>query len=65
MIEKAGSGYSSYSPDLPGCVSTGSNQAEVLRNMKEAIAFHIEGLKLEGEPIPEATSTSSYVEVAA
>lgn len=65
LIEKSRTGYSAYSPDLPGCVSTGANEAEVLRNMREAMEFHIEGLKAEGEPIPEPTTKSSYVEVAA
>lgn len=65
LIEKSRTGYSAYSPDLPGCVSTGADEAEVLRNMQEAMEFHIEGLKAEGEPIPEPTTKSSYVEVAA
>ena len=65
VIEKTPSGYSSYSPDLPGCVSTGKDEGEVVRNMKEAIEFHIEGLKAEGEAAPVPTSSASYVEVAA
>ncbi len=65
VIEKSETGYSAYSPDLPGCVSTGGTLDETERNMREAIAFHIEGLKEEGYDIPEPTSRSSYVEVAA
>jgi len=63
VIEKSETGYSAYSPDLPGCVSTGNTLEETEQNMREAIAFHIEGLKEEGYDIPEPTSRSSYVEV--
>ena len=65
IIEPTETGYSAYSPDLPGCVSTGATRAEVERNMQEAMAFHLEGLKLEGLPIPEPSSDSTFVEVAA
>ena len=65
IIEKSETGYSSYSPDLPGCVSTGSTIEETEKNMREAISFHIDGLKKEGYVIPEPTSRSSYVEIAA
>jgi predicted RNase H-like HicB family nuclease len=62
VIEKTGTGYSAYSPDLAGCVSTGSTIEEVTANMEEAIQFHLEGLKLEGYEIPEAKTTSTYIE---
>lgn len=65
IIEPTETGYSAYSPDLPGCVSTGATRAEVERNMQEAMAFHLEGMKLEGLPIPEPSSDSAFVEVAA
>ncbi|WP_456427533.1 type II toxin-antitoxin system HicB family antitoxin [Rhodocaloribacter sp.] len=65
IIEPTKTGFSAYSPDLPGCVSTGATREEVERNMHEAIAFHVEGLKLEGLPVPKPSSESSYVEVAA
>lgn len=65
VIEESETGYSAYSPDIPGCVSTGGTQEETLANMREAIAFHIEGLREEGFPIPKPSSVSSYVEVAA
>jgi predicted RNase H-like HicB family nuclease len=65
VIEKSETGYSAYSPDLPGCVSTGDTLEETEQNMREAIAFHIEGLKEEGYDIPKPTSRSSYIEVAA
>ena len=64
VIETTATGFSAYSPDLPGCVSTGATRDEVERNMKEAIAFHLEGLRAEGEPVPEPHSYSSYVELA-
>lgn len=64
IIEKTTTGFSSYSPDLPGCVSTGENREEIERNMREAIEFHLEGLQEEGYPIPEPSSESAYLEVA-
>jgi predicted RNase H-like HicB family nuclease len=65
VIERTDSGYSSYSPDLPGCVSTGKSREEAERNMREAIEFHVEGLRQEGYPVPEPQATSSYVELPA
>ena len=65
IIEKSETGYSAYSPDLPGCISTGSTTEETEKNMREAIEFHIDGLREEGYEIPEPTSRSSYVEIAA
>jgi predicted RNase H-like HicB family nuclease len=62
VIEKTSTGYSAYSPDLAGCVSTGSTIEEVTANMEEAIQFHLEGLKLEGYEIPEAKTISTYIE---
>jgi predicted RNase H-like HicB family nuclease len=53
IIEKTNTGYSAYSPDLSGCVATGTTKAEVTQNMHEAIAFHLEGLRLEGLEIPQ------------
>jgi len=61
VIEKTQTGFSAYSPDLPDCVTTGATQQETANNMEEAISFHIEGLKLEGETIPQPSSTSAYV----
>lgn len=65
VIEQAGPGFSAYSPDLPGCVSTGHSRDEVEKNMKEAIAFHLDGLREEGQPVPEPHSYSAYVELPA
>lgn len=65
IIEKTDTGYSAYSPDLPGCVSSGGSVEETEQNMHEAIEFHIEGLRAEGYEVPKPTSRSSYVEIAA
>jgi predicted RNase H-like HicB family nuclease len=65
IIEKTVTGYSAYSPDLSGCVSTGETYEEVEQNMREAIAFHLEGLRLEGYEIPQPSTLSTYIEVLA
>jgi len=65
IIEKTGTGYSAYSPDLPGCVATGKTREETENEMKEAIEFHIEGLRLNGDEVPKPSSLASYCEVAA
>jgi predicted RNase H-like HicB family nuclease len=65
IIEKTGTGYSAYSPDLPGCVATAATRKEVEQERHDAIEFHIEGLRLAGEAIPEPQSQASYCEVAA
>jgi len=56
VIERTATGYSAYSPDLPGCIATGSSREGTEREMREAIAFHLDGLKAEGAPIPEPSS---------
>ena len=61
VIEKVETGYSAFSPDLPGCVSTGSTREETEQNMYNAIEMHIEGLLEDGIPIPEPTTFSEYV----
>jgi predicted RNase H-like HicB family nuclease len=65
VIEKADSNYSAYVPDLPGCVATGPTVAEAERSIREAIVFHIEGLREDGFPVPPPVSHVDYVEVAA
>jgi predicted RNase H-like HicB family nuclease len=65
VIEKTGTGFSAYSPDLPGCVSTGRTRVEVETEMKQAIEFHVDGLREDGQPIPPPSTTAAYVEVAA
>lgn len=53
VVEHTETGYSAYSPDLPGCISTGHTREEVEANMREAIEFHVDGLRLEGLSVPE------------
>ena len=65
VIEKTQTGYSAYSPDVLGCVSTGATLEEINQNMQEALEFHIDGLIEEGLEIPESSTYSAYVEVAA
>ena len=65
VIENAGNNLSAYSPDLPGCVATGSTREEVERRMYEAIQMHVEGLREDNLPIPPSTSFAEYVVVSA
>lgn len=65
VIEKAGSNYSAYVPDLPGCVATGATVEETEQLIREAIELHLTGLREDGLPIPQASSQVEYVEVAA
>jgi len=64
VIEKTQTGYSAYSPDVLGCVSTDATLEEITQNMQEAIEFHIDGLIEEGLEIPKPSTYSAYVEVA-
>jgi predicted RNase H-like HicB family nuclease len=65
VIEKAEGNYSAYVPDLPGCVATGATVEEAEAEIREAIAFHLEGLREDGLVIPEPTSRVEYIELAA
>jgi predicted RNase H-like HicB family nuclease len=65
VIERTTTGYSAWSPDLPGCTATGATPADVEANMAEAMAFHVDGLRENGDPVPPPASTAAYVEVAA
>lgn len=62
VIEKADRNFSAYVPDLPGCIATGETVEEVEQLIQEAVQFHIEGLREDGLPIPEAQSKTAYVE---
>ena len=64
IIEKADNNYSAYSPDLPGCVATGHTVKQTLLRMREAIEFHVEGLKREGLAIPEPSTKVKYIEIS-
>lgn len=63
VLEEGSTSFGAHVPDLPGCIAVGKSKAEVLRLIREAIEFHIEGLKLDGQPVPLPASTSELVEV--
>ena len=62
VIEKANKNFSAYVPDLPGCVATGATVEETERNIRDAIRFHLDGMREDGVPIPAPTSICEYVE---
>ena len=63
VIESGPNNLSAYVPDLPGCITTGKTVAEVEHNIREAIELHLEGLMEDGDPIPEPTTSVSYIEL--
>ena len=65
VIEKAQGNFSAYVPDLHGCVATGATINEVESQVREAIEFHLDGMREDGIPIPPAVSRVEYVEIAA
>ena len=65
VIEKAESNFSAYVPDLPGCVATGATVEEAESKIREAIEFHLEGMREDGVAIPQPASRVDYVEIAA
>jgi predicted RNase H-like HicB family nuclease len=65
IIEQAEGNYSAYVPDLPGCVTTGNSIAEIERNIREAIEFHLEGLREEGLPVPIPSTIVEYCDLVA
>jgi predicted RNase H-like HicB family nuclease len=65
VIEPTGTGYSAYSPDVPGCVAVGDTEQETRRNFREALVAHFEAMRGVGEPVPEPRTLVDYVEVAA
>jgi predicted RNase H-like HicB family nuclease len=65
VVEKAKSGYSAYSPDLPGCVAAGSTRQRTISRMNSAIRFHLEGMRAEGQRVPAPRSYSTYIEIPA
>jgi len=65
VIERAGANFSAYVPDLPGCVASGSTPAETEAAIRDAIQFHLDGLREDGLPIPSPSSRVEYIEVAA
>ena len=65
VVEETATGFSAYSPDIAGCVATGATREEVERTMRDAIEFHLEGLRAEGQEVPAPHSYATFVEVAA
>lgn len=65
VLEPTPTGFSAFSPDLPGCVATGDTREEAEREIAEAIAFHLDGLREEGLPVPVPHTHSTYVDVSA
>jgi predicted RNase H-like HicB family nuclease len=65
IIEGTETGYSAYSPDVPGCAAVGDTEGETRRNFQAALTAHFEAMREVGEPIPEPRSSVDYVEVAA
>ena len=65
VIEKADGNYSAYVPDLPGCVATGVDIDEVEAQIREAVEFHLDGLREDGMAIPPPSSQVEYIEIAA
>ena len=64
IIEKGETGYGAYAPDLPGCVAVGDTREEVEREMRAAIALHLQGMIEDHEPIPSGDSLTEYIEVS-
>lgn len=65
VIERAEGNYSAYVPDLPGCVATGATVPEVEAEIREAIEFHLEGMREDGLAVPAPSSQVEYIEIAA
>lgn len=65
VIEKGKTSYGAYVPDLPGCIAAGETRDEVVKLIQEAIEFHIDSLKEDGQPIPPPSSSVEFIDVAA
>ena len=65
IIEQSEGNYSAYVPDLPGCITTGASLEEIERNIREAIEFHLDGLREDGLPIPIPSTVVKYCDLAA
>jgi predicted RNase H-like HicB family nuclease len=65
IVEEGATSFGAYVPDLPGCVAVAESRDEVLRLIEEAIEFHVDGLRQDGQPIPEPSSSIEYVEIRA
>lgn len=65
IVEEGENSFGAYVPDLPGCIAAGETREEVLKLIQEAIEFHVEGLREDGQPVPEPSSSIEYVELNA
>jgi predicted RNase H-like HicB family nuclease len=65
VVEKGPTSFGAYVPDLPGCIAVGETREEVLASIHDAIEFHLEGLREQGQPIPAPSSSSEVIDVAA
>lgn len=65
VIERGAASFGAYVPDLPGCVAVGESRQEVESLIREAIELHIEGMREEGQPVPEPSSTSQFISIDA
>ena len=65
ILEKGPTSWGAHVPDLPGCIAMGESRSEVLVLIQEAIEFHLEGLREDGDPIPEPSSEAALVEIPA
>jgi predicted RNase H-like HicB family nuclease len=65
IVEEGETSFGAYVPDLPGCIAAAETRSEVLRLIEEAIEFHVDGLRQDGQPIPEPSSSIEYVDVRA
>ena len=61
VIERTSTGFSAYSPDVPGCAAVGDTEEETRRNFREALTAHFEVMRQIGEPVPEPSSSVEYV----
>jgi predicted RNase H-like HicB family nuclease len=65
VIEQGAQSYGAHVPDLPGCIAAGESRDEVIQLIREAIEFHIESLRANGEEVPAASSSVEFIDVAA
>jgi predicted RNase H-like HicB family nuclease len=65
IVEPTPTGFSAYSPDVLGCVATAATREAVEREMREALAFHLDGLREDGRPLPRPIAAAAYVDAAA
>jgi predicted RNase H-like HicB family nuclease len=65
VVEQTESGFSAYSPDVPGCVATAQSRADVEREIADAISFHLEGMQSEGLELPTPHASTAYVDIPA